>query len=512
MTRVVQRSLIAYLPTRKNTHVVSQKDEQQQQTGAAQRKKLLTVAPQLVESVRPASPAQLQHKRQRLSRTDPLKAVTDRSEAEQSDSSQQQQPAQHNEHHSTSAANEHAIDDTVDTPPSPQAAPPSSLLPVPTSTPHRSSPAPTLSYTSLESRRSPSKTASDRSFLSSEQRRGRDFIEQTVRDCFQPLPHIPSEPSRAQHAALVRPPAASRPPLSRLPKAAPTTASKRPHASVQASVSSTAALSAAASTSTPSVVRSDSSLHLPLPVSYRLLVSIFSAVECATTVRSHSSVLWSILCPAVIRIVQKTVALSHMQQLACLMPDCYELREERSADSWGRLKVDVRVARLRLSDEEKGADTKASSETAAGGGAELAVRRQLLEQRLLDRAIDEHNHWHSSSPHASQPVNPLAESRWHTAFPLDSLPPLPKAEVKGAAKDEKVSALDALESLAGHKRKWEEVEPLTPRSFVSRASSNGSELLLTPSTRSSSTSTLSSLLDTPVSDCSPLQASSIRRA
>ena len=239
---------------------------------------------------------------------------------------------------------------------------------------------------------------------------------------------------------------------------------------------------------------------LTLPLSYRLLLSIFSALECAITVRSHASVLWSALSPAVVRIVQKSVALSHLQQLASVVPDCYELREERSTDNWNRVKVDVRVTRLRLSEEEREVGVVALN-TSAASSSELAQRRQLLQQRLLDRALDEHERWYSTSSHASSPpFHPLVEGRWHADFPLDSLPPLPATELKGAAKSDRLSALDALESLSGHKRKWEEVEPLTPRSSLSRASSSASEqLLLTPSTRGSSNSSISALLLTPVS-------------
>ena len=488
MARAVQRSLIAYLPTRKKALAVSHKEGQQQQTDAVLGKKLRASTPQYVESVQPALPTQQQsrHKRQRTLHNGALEANQHPSPLPSPVTAQTGQESAENVSELRNFSQD--VHDA------------SAALIMSPSTPHSSSISTDRLSSPLQSRRGSSMAGGEPSYMSREQRRRHDFVEQTVRACLQPSPHMTAEPTRAQLASLIHPSSINRPPLPRPPPlAAPSTPSKQRPISVRTPISSVDALAATAPTFSATAASNSSSLPLPLPVSYRLLLSVFSALECAITIRSHTSVLWSALSPAVIRIVQKSVTVSHLQQLACLVPDCYELREERSADGWGRVIVDVRVARLRLDDGRKQLEAGIVADSSAASSAELSQRRQLLEQRLLDRAIDEHTRWYNSSPHAAQPFDPLIEGRWHAAFPLDSLPPLPEAEVTDVVKAERVSALDALESLSGHKRKWEEVEPLTPRSSVSRTSSSASELLLTPSTRNSSSSSILSLLDTPVS-------------
>ena len=495
-----------------------------------QRKKALVAAPQLVETIIQTPSAGRQHKRQRTALSDTLQLVSvSTTQQPQCDAEQErdspifdhqlsppsaadlspmadQEAAEDSSDVHTSST---IVSDTVhnDEPtllPPHSAATPASPTTI-SQSPRSSDDTEPSSAVSIPSRRSAPSLHGDMTFLSAEQRRRREFIERTVNDCLQMPDHFAAEPTRAQLAALIHPSAAIRPPLLPPPRApTPSTPSKRRSATSAAvpprtPASSIAALSAAVSFSTGP---SPSFLHLPLPlpVQYRFLLSMFSALECAITVRVQSSVLWSVLSPAIIRIVQKSVTLSHLQQLAALVPDCYELREERSVDGWGRVKVDVRVSRLRLGGERE-VEIGGLGGSSAASSAELKERRHLLEQRLLDRAIDEHAQWYSSTPDASQqPYDPVTEGHWHTEFPLDSLPSLPKAEIKGSLQHDKMSAHDALESLSGHKRKWEDVEPLTPRSSVSRSSSNASELLLlTPSTRSSSQSSTLSLLDTPVS-------------
>ena len=216
---------------------------------------------------------------------------------------------------------------------------------------------------------------------------------------------------------------------------------------------------------------------------------MLGALDCAMGVRQQSSLLFSSLQPAMQRVLQRSVQLAHIRQIAFIMPDCYRLQLHSAIDDWGRASVDYRVSAV-----SPLGSSSASTAMSAASSSQLTQRKQQLEQSLLDLVRKEHSSWWARREQEAgrRQWDADVEGRWHPDFPLESCAAVGMVELRDSEEKSREEPVSLLERLTASREAERQrlTAARTPSSAASTASNAASDALpdcpATPSSRPSS--------------------------